>query len=59
MEWCSPRLENFLFQKSENKVMFKFFDSQGIVYKEFVSPSQMVSKEYFVEVLSYLVQRIC
>jgi hypothetical protein len=36
-----------------------FFDMQEIIYKEFIPPSQMVNKEYYVEVLSYLVQRIC
>jgi hypothetical protein len=55
VEWCSPRLEIFWFQKLENKVMLvTFFDSQGIIYKEVVPLSQMVNKEYYVEVLSYL-----
>jgi hypothetical protein len=35
-----------------------FIDSQGIVQKELVPPSKTVNKEYYVEVLSHLVQRI-
>jgi hypothetical protein len=40
-------------------MLVTFFDRQEIIHKEFVPPSQMVNKEYYVEVLSYLVQRIC
>jgi hypothetical protein len=38
--------------------MLVTFDSQGIIHKEFVPPGLMVNKEYYVEVLSCLVQRI-
>jgi hypothetical protein len=62
MEWPSPssaRHKQFSFQKLKNKVMLvTFFDSQGIIYKEYVPPDQQVNKEYYVEVLSCLVQTI-
>jgi transposase len=35
-----------------------FFDSQGIIHKELVPPGQAVNKEYHMEVLSRLLQRI-
>jgi hypothetical protein len=35
-----------------------FFDIQGIIHKEFVPTGQMVNKEYYMKVLSHLVQRI-
>jgi hypothetical protein len=38
--------------------MVIFFNSQGIIHKEFVPPGQMVNKEYYVEVLSRLFHRI-
>jgi hypothetical protein len=47
------------FLKSRNKVMLvTFFDSQGIIHKQFVPPGQAVNNEYYVEALSLLVQRI-
>jgi hypothetical protein len=55
----SPRHNKFRLQKSNNKMMLvTFFDSQGIVHKEFVPPGQTVNKEYYVAALSRLVQRI-
>jgi hypothetical protein len=39
-------------------MLVTFFDSQGIIQKEFVSPGQMVNREYYVEVLFLLVKRI-
>jgi hypothetical protein len=38
--------------------MVIFVNSQGIIHKEFVPPGQIVNKEYYVEVLSCLFQRI-
>jgi hypothetical protein len=35
-----------------------FIDSQGIIHKKFVPPGQTVSMQYYVEVLSRVVQRI-
>jgi hypothetical protein len=40
-------------------MLVTFCDSQGIIHKEFVPPGQTVNKEYYVEFLSRLVQRIC
>jgi hypothetical protein len=39
-------------------MLVAIFNNQGIIHKEFVSPGQMVNKEYYVEVLSCFVQRI-
>jgi len=62
MEWrskSSPRQQKFRFQKSKTKVMLiTFFDSIGIIHKEFVLPGQTVNKEYYLEVLKRLVARI-
>jgi hypothetical protein len=45
--------------KVKNKVMlFTFFDSQGIIHKEFVPPGHTVNEECYVGILSRLVQRI-
>jgi histone-lysine N-methyltransferase SETMAR len=50
---------NFDFKSQKNKVMLvTFFNSQGIIHKEFVPPGEKVNKEYYVAVLSRLVQRI-
>jgi hypothetical protein len=61
MERRSPRSPGHKknFQKSKYKVILvTFYDSQGIIHKEFVPPGRTVSKEYYEEVLSRLVQRI-
>jgi hypothetical protein len=59
---CLPspsRHKQFCFQEPENQVMsVTFFNSQGMSRKEFVPPGQTVNKEYYLEVLSCLVQRI-
>jgi hypothetical protein len=39
-------------------MLVTFFNSLGIIYAECVPPGQTVNKEYYVEVLSCLVQRI-
>jgi hypothetical protein len=39
-------------------MMFTFFNSQGLIHKEFVPPGQMVNKVYYVELLSHFVERI-
>jgi hypothetical protein len=53
------KTQNFLLQKSKNKVMLvTFLDSQGVIHKELVPPGQMVNKECYMEILSRLVQRI-
>jgi hypothetical protein len=36
-----------------------FFKSQGIIHKEFTPLGQTVNKEYYAEVLSRFIQRIC
>jgi hypothetical protein len=52
--------KDLYFKSKKNRVILvMFFNSQGIIHKEFVPPGQMVNKEYYVEVLSHLVQRIC
>jgi hypothetical protein len=51
--------KNFDFKNQKNKVILvTFFYSQGNIHKEFFPPCQMVNKEYFVEILSRLVQGI-
>jgi hypothetical protein len=40
-------------------MLVTFFDSQGINHNEFVPQGQTVTKEYYTEVLSRLVQGIC
>jgi hypothetical protein len=53
------KTKKFRFQESKNKVgLVTFSDSQGIIQEEFVPPGKNVNKEYYVEVLSRLVQRI-
>jgi hypothetical protein len=55
----SPIYKEFRFPKSKNEVMLvTFFDSHGIIHKAFVPPGQTVNKEYYVEVLPRVVQRI-
>jgi type IV secretory pathway VirB9-like protein len=45
--------------KVKNKMMLvTFFESQGIIHKEFVPQGQAANKKYYVEILSRLVQRI-
>lgn len=62
MEWrssTSPRKQKFRFEKSKTKVMLiTFFDSTGIIHKEFVPPGQTINKDYYKEVLQRLVKRI-
>jgi hypothetical protein len=62
IEWrspSSPRRKQKSISKVKNKVnLVIFFDSQGIIHKEFVPPGQTVNKEYYVKLLSRLVLRI-
>jgi hypothetical protein len=39
-------------------ILATFFDNHGIIRKEFVPPGQKVNKEYYLEVLSSLFQKI-
>jgi hypothetical protein len=48
--------QNFI--SKEKKILVSSCNSQGIIHKEFLPPSQTVNKEYYVEVLSCLVERI-
>jgi len=61
-EWVgehSPRPKKLLFQKSKVKTMLiVFFDSQGIMHKEFVHESCTVNAEYYKGVLDRLISRI-
>jgi len=49
-------------QESENEQIQKkiicFFDSQGIVHKEFVPPGQTVNQTFYWEVLERLRKRV-
>jgi len=61
-EWVgehSPRLKKLHFQKSRVKTMLiVFFDSQGIVLKEFIQESCTVNAEYYKGVLDHLISCI-
>ena len=39
-------------------MLISFFDSQGVVHKEFVPPEQTVNKQYYYEVLEGLRKRV-
>ena len=61
-EWVgehSPRLKKVRFQKSRVKTMLiVFFDSQGIVHKEYMQEGCTVNAEYYKDVLDHLISRI-
>jgi len=40
-------------------MLITFFDSKGIIYKEFVPSGQTITGEYYVTVLNRLISRIC
>jgi len=54
----SPRLKKTHLSKS---MLIVFFDSQKVVYKEFVSPEQTVNQTFYVQVLERLrrILRVC
>ena len=55
----SPRPKKLRFQKSKVKTMLMvFFDSQGIVHKEFVQECCTVNAEYYKSVLDRLISHI-
>jgi len=55
----SPRPKKLRFQKSKIKTMLiVFFDSQGIIHKEFVPPGRTVNAEFYKNVLDRLCKRI-
>ena len=62
MEWhspSSPRPRKSCLQKSKVKTMLiAFFDSSGIIHKEFVHASQTVNSAFYEEVLKRLLRRI-
>jgi len=48
----SPRPKKARMSRSKIKTMLIcFFDSQGVVHKEFVPPGQTINKKYYHEVL--------
>ena len=61
-EWAGehfPRPKKLRFQKSKVKtILILFFDSQGIVHKEFVQEGCTVGAEYYEGVLDRLISRI-
>jgi hypothetical protein len=53
MKWCSPHSprQKIYISKVRNKLMLvTFFDTEGIIHKEFVPPGQRVNKKYYMEV---------
>lgn len=55
----SPRPKKLRFQKSKIKTMLiVFFDSQGIIHKEFLPPGSTVNAEFYKNVLDRLCKRI-
>ncbi len=62
MAWCSPsspRPSKSRLQKSKVKTMLiAFFDSHGVIHKEFVPPGQTVNAAFYEQVLKRLLQRI-
>ena len=62
MAWyspSSPRPSKSRLQKSKVKTMLiSFFDSHGIIHKEFVPPGQTVNAAFYEQVLKRLLQRI-
>jgi len=61
-EWVgeiSPRPKKLKFQRSRIKSMLLiFFDSQGVVHKEFVSEGKTVNVEFYKGVMDGLLRRI-
>ena len=55
----SPHPKKARMSKSKIKTMLIcFFDSQGVVHKEFVPPGQTVNKQYYRELLERLSKRV-
>ena len=64
-EWHTSKLSPFQESKNEQiqnqidaHLFFFFFDSQGIVHKEFVPPGQTINETYYREVLERLRERV-
>jgi len=61
-EWVgehSPLPKKLRFQKSKvTTILIVFFDSQGIVHKEFVQEGCTLNEEYYKSVLDRLISRI-
>ncbi len=61
-EWIvkhEPRPKKWKFQQSRIKTMLiLFFDSRGVVYKEFVPPGQTITADCYLQVLDHLCKRI-
>jgi histone-lysine N-methyltransferase SETMAR len=54
-----PNTQHISRSNVKNEVLLvTFFESQGIIHKEFVPPCQSANKDYYEEVLPHLVQRI-
>ena len=54
----SPQSKKAWMSKSRVKSMFIFFDSKGIVHKEFVPPGQTVNQTFYLQVLERLRNRV-
>ena len=55
----SPRPKKARMSKSKIKIiLICFFDSQGVVHKEFVPQGQTFNKQYYREVLERLIKRV-
>jgi hypothetical protein len=53
--WQSPRQKKARMSKSKIKIMvINFFNSCGVVHKEFVPPGVTVNQKYYHEVLDHL-----
>ncbi len=53
----SVRVKKLRFQKSKIKTMLiQFFDCKRVTHKEYVPEGQRVTKEFYLEVLGYLLK---
>lgn len=62
MQWCSkssPKPKKLRLQKSKVKtLLITFFDSDGVIHKEFLPSDTTVNAAYYKEVMSRLLKRI-
>jgi len=61
-EWVcqtSPRTKKLKFQRSRNKTkLINFFDSQGLVHKEFLPEGKRVNAEFYKGIMDLLLKHI-
>ena len=60
-EWVgetSPRPKKLKFQRSRIKTLMIFFDSQGVVHKEFIPEGKTVNAEFYAGVIDGLLMHI-